>query len=458
MANTELKKRVWGWMAFDWAAQPFYTLGWTFIFAPYFAVVATQYFMGTGLDEATADAQSQALWSWGQTATGLLIAITAPFIGAYADSSGRRIPYVVGFSILFVLSACFMWVLQPDGTGLYLALAMFCVAFIAAEFALIFTNALLPSLGPSDEVGKISGAGLAIGYAGGVVSLVIMLLFFAEGDAGKTFIGLDPILGLDADAREGTRSVGPFTALWFALFMIPFFLWVREDKSQHQKTSVSTALSELRLSFGSIVKRRSLACYLGSSMFYRDALNGLYSFGGVYAALVLDWSITMIGVFGITGALAATLFTYVGGVCDKRFGPKPVIIFCLFALVSVCISLVAMSREMFFGIPLSQGSAVPDIVMYICGAVIGGAGGALQGASRSLMVRHADPERPTEAFGFFALSGKATAFLAPALIGITTTITNSPRLGIAPVVGLFLLGLILLRWVNPKGEVYETST
>ena len=117
-----------------------------------------------------------------------------------------------------------------------MALAMFCVAFIAAEFALIFTNALLPSLGPSDEVGKISGAGLAIGYAGGVVSLVIMLLFFAEGDTGKTFIGLDPILGLDADSREGTRSVGPFTALWFALFMIPFFLWVRESRRQDPRS------------------------------------------------------------------------------------------------------------------------------------------------------------------------------------------------------------------------------
>jgi UMF1 family MFS transporter len=350
-----------------------------------------------------------------------------------------------------------MWVLQPDGTGLYLALATFCVAFIAAEFALIFTNALLPSLGPSDKIGKISGAGLAIGYAGGVASLVIMLLFFAEGDTGKTFIGLDPVLGLDASTREGTRSVGPFTALWFALFMIPFFLWVREDTSQHQKTSVSTALSELRTSFRSILKRRSLTCYLSSSMFYRDALNGLYSFGGIYAALVLDWSITMIGVFGITAALAATFFTYIGGVCDGKFGPKPVIIFCIFALVSVCISLVAMSREMFFGVPLAQGSAIPNIVMYICGAVIGGAGGALQGASRSLMVRHADPVRPTEAFGFYALSGKATAFLAPALIGITTTITNSARFGIAPVVGLFLLGLILLTWVNPKGEVYETS-
>mgnify|MGYP006924399522 FL=1 len=75
------KKRIWGWMAFDWASQPFYTLGLTFIFGPYFAVVAAQYYLGSGLEESAANARAQWIWSAGQTVAGLLIAFSAPFLG-----------------------------------------------------------------------------------------------------------------------------------------------------------------------------------------------------------------------------------------------------------------------------------------------------------------------------------------------------------------------------------------
>lgn len=452
VADVSLKKRVWGWMAFDWATQPFYTLALTFIFGPYFAAVATEYFMGTGLTEDLADAQAQSLWSFGQTAAGLMIAITGPILGAYADSSGRRMPWMFLFSAIYVVAVSMIWVMVPDGSQIYFALAMFCIGFVAAEYALIFTNAMLPSLGPEDEVGKISGAGAALGYAGGVVSLFIMLLLFAENETGKTLIGLSPLFGLDPEAREGTRFVGPFSAIWFVIFMIPFFLWVREDKALQKTTTFSIALGDLKTSLKGVLKRPSLAAYLGSSMFYRDALNALYGFGGVYATLVLNWSITMIGVFGIVGAITASVATYVGGVFDKRLGPKPVITFCIWVLIGVCIVIVGMTRDFILGIPLPEGSAVPDIVMYICGACIGGAGGALYAASRSMMVRHTTRGRPTEAFGLFALSGKATAFLAPALIGVTTYLTSSPRLGISPVIFLFIIGLILLRWVNKDGD------
>ena len=86
--GTVSKKRIWGWMAFDWASQPFYTLGLTFIFGPYFAAVAAEYFMTTGLGEEGAKARAQTIWSGGQTIAGLCIAFTAPFLGAFADNSG----------------------------------------------------------------------------------------------------------------------------------------------------------------------------------------------------------------------------------------------------------------------------------------------------------------------------------------------------------------------------------
>ena len=439
-------------MAFDWATQPFYTLGLTFVFGPYFAAVSLGYYETRIDDPDGARAASQALGFWANTIAGMMIAFTAPLVGAYADSTGRRMPWIWAFSLLYVAMTGALWFTYPDGSTLFMVLIAFNIALIGAEFLLIFVNAILPSLGDKDEVGKISGNGAALGYWGGVLSLFIMLLLLAENDSGKTLAGLDPLFGLDPDAREGTRSVGPFITLWFLLFMIPFFLWVREPRQANRTGGISDAMSDLKQSLKGALGRRSLLNFLVSSMFYRDALNALYSAGGVYATLVLDWSIIMIGVFGIVGAITAAVSAYVGGLFDRRLGPKPVIIFTILILITVCVVIVGMSREMLFGMPLAEGSSLPDIIFYVCGAAIGGAGGALYAASRSMMVRHANPDRPTEAFGLFALSGKATAFLAPALIGIVSYLTNSPRIGVSPIILLFLIGLFLLRWVEPEGD------
>ncbi|HAW46077.1 MAG TPA: MFS transporter, partial [Roseovarius sp.] len=188
------------------------------------------------------------------------------------------------------------------------------------------------------------------------------------------------------------------------------------------------------------------------SMFYRDALNGLYGFGGTYAILVLNWSITSVGIFGIVGAISAALFSWLGGKLDARFGPKPVIVAAIWGLIAVCVTIVGMDRSQIFGVPLAEGSALPDAVFFGCGVLIGGLGGTLQAASRTLMVRHTDPAAPTENFGLYGLSGRATAFLAPALIGLVTTMSGSARIGIAPVIGLFVIGLLLLRWVRSEGD------
>ena len=239
------RKRIWGWWSFDVASQPYYTVLLTFIFGPYFAQTATESFMAAGLVEQAADARAQSLWSVGQTVTGLMIAASAPILGAFADNTGRRLPWVVVFSLFYVLGAFSLWWTLPDGSTLIVMLIAFGIGMIGAEFTTIFTNSYLPELGPRDEIGKISGTGFALGYAGGVLALIIMLLFFAEGAGGTTLIGLDPVFGLDASAREGTRAVGPVVAIWFALFMIPFFLWVRDQPGQRKPGGAKQALTRL---------------------------------------------------------------------------------------------------------------------------------------------------------------------------------------------------------------------
>jgi len=407
--------------------------------------------MGQGLDEQAADARAQGLWSLGQTITGLCIAFCAPVLGAMADNAGRRMPWIVAFSLFFVAGALGLWGLMPDGSFLYGALIAFGIGLIGAEFATIFTNSLLPELAPEAEIGRISGSGFAVGYAGGVLALFIVLLLFAETDGGVTLIGLAPPFGLDAAAREGTRFVGPFIAIWYLLFMIPFFVWVREIPRPRKAGGIGAALSELWATVKGLPRRTSLAAYLGSSMFYRDALNALYGFGGTYAVLVLNWSITQVGVFGIIAAIASAVATWLGGKLDARLGPKPVILAMILVLIGVCTFVLGLTRGSVWGVDLAEGSGLPDVAFFVCGALIGGAGGVLQSASRTLMCRHAIPDKPTEAFGLYALSGKATAFLGPALIGVATAATGDARMGMIPLVLLFLLGLILLVWVRPDG-------
>lgn len=447
--TSSAKKRIWGWYAFDWASQPYNTLLITFIFGPYVTEV-----LGDG-------SAAQAAWGYGVGAAGLVIAVLAPLIGAAADKGGQRIRWILAFSVLYTAGSAGLWLATPDDFNLMLTLCLFALGLIGMEFATIFTNAMLPTLGTRDEIGAISGSGFALGYLGGLIALVLMLFFFAESASGTTLIGIAPVFGLDPEMREGTRFVGPFTALWFVLFMVPFFLWVREPPRPDALplgAAIRSAVPEFKQTLQSLPHRPSLFSFLGASMFYRDALNGFYVFGGIYAAGVLGWTVIDVGIFGIIAVITAAVFAWIGGRADSAFGPKPVIVACVLILTALAAMVISVSREAVFGVAIDAGSRLPDIAFYVIGAGIGAAGGALQSASRSMMCRQAPPDQMTEAFGLYALAGKATAFLAPLLIAVTTDITNSQSAGISPLIALFLIGLFLLVWTKPEGAEDEWTS
>ncbi len=448
-----ISKEIWGWWFFDWASQPYHTLLVTFVFGPFFAFAATQHFLDAGLDTEAAKAQAQAMWSGCLSAIGLAIGLSAPFLGALADANGHRMRWMAVFSLACTIGAAGLWYTAPDGSNLWFAMASFGVGFIAVEFAAIFTNSQLPGLASREKVGEISGSGFAFGYLGGVIALFIALLLFVEQGNGKTIIGLDPVFDLEPASKEGTRAIGPFVAIWFAVFMVPYFMWVRDSPREGAKpVSFSQAILNVGKTIKGLRGRKSLTSYLGASMLYRDALNGIYGFGGVYAGLVLGWDITQIGIFGVIAAISSALLSWLGGRADRRFGPKPVILMSIVALCLVCLTIICMSRQQLFGFALPPESMLPDVIFFACGIVIGGFGGALQAASRTLMVRHTTTETATEAFGLYGLTGRATAFLAPALITLVTIITENARIGLTPVLALFLLSLLLLRWVDAAGD------
>lgn len=438
------KRGVRAWMLADWAGQPFHTLCITFVFAPYFV----EFGLGGG-------DQAQATWGYMTGTAALIVAVLAPILGAMADVSGPRKPWIAGLSALHVLAVAALWLGVPGMDDPTIVLLAFALALITTELAFIFLNAMLPDLGSESEIGRISGSAWAMGYLGGLVSLILVLgLMAGDPESGLTMLGIAPILGLDPAMGEGSRAAGPFSAIWYTVFIIPLFLFTPDVKRKPVAVSARRGLQELARMIGQLPKRPSLMTFLLSSMLYRDALAALYAFAGIYAAGVLGIGIIELGAFGILANVTGALGAWVGGRFDSRLGPKPVVVFCTASLALFSLTLTLTTATSFAGIDLGPDSGVPTLVFFGLGALIGAAGGALQASSRSLMVRQAsDPAVMTQSFGLYGLAGKATAFLGLFLIGFVTDVTSSQRLGVTPVVGLFVLGLVLLIWVRPKGDM-----
>jgi UMF1 family MFS transporter len=435
-----------GWVLFDWATQPFFTLVTTVGYAPYFAAAVA------------ADAvEGQALWGYSKAAAGLVIALASPVLGAIADASGRRKPWIAAFGLLLVLGSLGLWFGKP-GEGVLIVLVAFALASIGAEFATVFNNAMMPTLVPPGRLGRLSGTGWAIGYIGGMVSLVLVLFFLAANpQTGKTLIGLAPAFGLDAAAREGDRITGPLSALWFIVFVLPL-LWFTPDAPSRLplRDAVGVGLHSLKETLRGLPRHRDVTLFLIVNMIAADGLIALFAFGGIYAAGTFGWGTIEIGLFGILLTITGTVGAYLGGRLDDRIGPKPVIFASLLALVLADIAILAINPDY---VPLIGAvtppapddglfAATAERAFLAIGLVIGLAAGPVQAAARTLLVRLAPADRITQFFGLFALTGKVTSFLGPFLVGVVTAALSSQKAGMAVLIGFFLAAAVLLARVR----------
>ncbi len=400
------------WCFYDWANSPFPTVVVTFVFAAYFTTaLAETPEAGTGL--------------WGQAIalSGLAVALLAPILGALADQGGRRKPWIGGFTVLAVLCAAGLWWVEPDPGFALLALVLVGLGNAAFELGQVFYNAMLPEVASARRLGRISGWAWGLGYAGGVVCLVLSLVLGIQPEA--------PIFGLDKDEAEPVRATGPFVALWLAVFALPLFVFVPDAPAsgvpagQALRQGLATLLATLR----GLPRHGQVGRFLLARMIYTDGLNTLFAFGGIYAAGTFGMTFAEILEFGILLNVAAGLGAVGFGWMDDRLGAKPTIMVALIGLlVAGTLILVVDSQAWFIALGCGIGLFI----------------GPAQAASRSLMARPAPAEVRTELFGLYALSGKATAFVGPALVGWVTVWADSQRAGMATIPVFFLVGLILL--------------
>ncbi len=446
------RRALFGWVMFDWAGQPFFTLVLTFVFAPYFASAV-----------AATPAEGQSLWGYATAAAGLIIAVLAPVLGSVADAAGGRKYWIAAFSAPFAVGSMALWLAAPGESAVIpLVLGAFVVATVGIEFAGVFNNAMMPGLVRPEKLGRLSGYGWALGYVGGLVSLVIVLgLLAANPQTDLTLLGMEPLFGLDPALREGDRIAGPFAAVWYLIFVLPLFLWTPDQRRKAPLASaIRSGLGSLLATVAQLRARRSIAMFLLANMIYKDGLAALFAFGGIYAAGQLGWGPIQIGVFGILLTITGAFGAVIGGRLDDLYGPRAVIGGALCVLIICGFGLVSVDRNTIFFVistpPATSGGAMfstpPEQIFLALGGCIGAVSGPLQSASRTLLVRLAPLHEITQYFGLFALSGKITSFFAPFMVALVTAVTASQATGMAVILGFFILGLAILMRVELRAE------
>ncbi len=414
-------RALWSWATFDWANNGFSTVILTFVFSAYFA---------RGVAESPTEGTT--LWGYALSISGLTIALASPVAGAVADRRGRLKPWLGTATAVCVAATALLWFVRPDPADAIMALALIVIGNVAFHLALVFYDSQLAHLVPRERVGRWSGWAWGLGYAGGLSCLGASLLLFVQAET--------PILPLDPETQEHIRIVGPFVALWFAVFALPLFLFVpdRADTGTPIVRAAREGLRQLSDTFREVRRRHAnILRFLIARILYNDGLNTLFAFGGIYMAGTFSMSVAEVLIFGIAINLTAGLGAAIFGWVDDRIGPWRTIMIGLAGLLGFGIPLLLVeSRDWLWVFALPLGLFV----------------GPVQSGSRSLMVRLAPEGMVSETFGFYQASGKITAFMGPAIVGTVTAWTGSQRIGLAPILIFVIAGALILLTVREPGR------
>jgi UMF1 family MFS transporter len=436
------RRGVWGWMLFDWAAQPFFTVVTTFIFGPYF------------VSRMSSDpAAGQAAWGYGIAAAGFVIAILSPVLGSIADQTGPRKPWIGFFAVIQIVALSMLWFAAP-GSPLIVPLLFFSLASVAAEFSIVFNDSMMPRLVSKEEIGKVSNIAWGLGYLGGMIALIFVVTCLAASpDTGKTLLGLDPLFGLDPAKGEDARATGPLSALWYLIFIMPMMLFTPDsDKGKPLDIAVREGIAELWETVREARKRAGIFRFLVARMIYQDGVNALLALGGTFAAVMFGWSITEIGIYGIILNVVAIVGCLIASRADTAFGSKRVVVISLVLLTIATIGIVSTGPGFtLYGLvqlPIADSGGLFGTAAekaYIgYGLLVGLAFGPVQASSRSYLARSVSADEAGRYFGIYALAGRATSFTAPFMVATVTALTGSAPAGMAMIALFLLAGLVIL--------------
>ena len=362
-----------------------------------------------------------AYWQWTAGLCGIIIALTGPFIGAWADKKPKgKINFLQIFTLLCILTTCLFWFAKPNSNYILFTLIIFFISNYCYELGTIFYNSLLKKCSDENNIGKTSGFAFALGYIGSVPILLLTLYFFILPETIP--------FGLDKNNFEHIRFIPLIVALWFFIFSLPMISYFKKKISYEENNDLTPVSKKI---FEIIWKNKftSAGKFLLARMIYSDALIVLIAGGGVYASGVFNFNSSDLLKLAIAGNIVAFVGVLIGGHLNDKFSSKAIILSCIAVLTGTVVygSLIAQTKSEFF-------YNVMVISFFI---------GSIQSASRVMMTKLLNKTDLGKGFGLFSFSGRVTAFAGPLMVG-TLTYLYSQRVGFLSVSFFFVLGFLLM--------------
>lgn len=450
------------------AASPLGYYSWTFGQAardPYYIMVVIYIFFPYFSNAVVGDPiRGQSLIGYLNATAGVVLALTAPFLGAIADKNGRRKPWVAGTVMVMSLGAMLLWWVLPGGAGMGIPAAFVLLLVISIAFAIseVFHNAMLPSVAPVERIGTVSGIAFALGNVGGLSLMLFVLFAFAmPGTNDWSFLPAAPLFGIDQATHEHDRIVGPIAGVWMLLFTLPVLLFTPDGLSSGvpMARAARQGIRDVLETMKHLRHYSNIAIYLGSRMFFIDGMVGVMTFGGVYASGTFHWGSTTLLIFGLFTSASAMFGAWLGGIIDDRVGSLGALKIAIGMSSLVLIVLVSIQPDsVLFVVPVSTAPvwdfpyfrSISEIFYFCTNQVFAMFFVTGLSSSRTLMARIVPPQMATQFFGLFALSGTVTAFLAPLLVATTTSAFQSQRAGFAALALLMIVGFVMLSWVKQE--------
>ncbi|UAL10806.1 MFS transporter [Caulobacter segnis] len=418
------------WALYEWAQQPYWALIATFIFTPYFAAG----FVGDA-------ARGQTLLGYAGAVSGLAIAVLSPLVGASVDARRNPRAWLVGLAFPFVIASAALWLAVPGETGrIPLILGCLVVAGVVTELGGTVMNALLPVVAKPGQVGRLSGSAWALAYVGALLTLFIVLFCFSLPKV--------PMLGLSKALHEPDRIVGPMVALWFLAFAWPLMLIAPRPPESGDKRP----LAQLWETIQGLPSRPHMARFLIGRMLLGDGISSFIAFGGVLAAGLFGWTTTQLGLYAILLSVAAGIGTFIGGRVDQRIGSKATVLVATAVILFGAVGVGLVGRDtIFFLIPVDPArpggalfSSTPERMFLFFSLFVGLTFGPAQSSLRAWMAELAPAGETGRWFGLYALSGKATAFMAPLVIAVGTRLVGDQRIAVVVSAAFMALGALVL--------------
>lgn len=411
------RKEIAGWCLYDAADSAFTTVIITAFYAPFFSKVI----VGDPVRGAY-------LWGWALSGSEIVVAILAPILGAIADFSGSRKKFLMVCAATIIIFTGALYFVRPGMVGL--AMALFIIANVGFAGGNVFIDSFLPGIANESNAGRLSGLKYGIGYLSGLIA-VVLASYFAQGIDTPT-----------PELVDRARLIPVVVAAYYSVMVIPTFLLLR-DRSVPQplppgENYLSVGFRQLRRTFQHIRRYRELVKLLVAFLVYNDGVVTVIGFAAIYAVDTIGFTSDEIMIMFVTLNVVAAAGALSFGRLADRIGQKRTILISLAIwVIAVTLAYLAHSRTTF----------------WIGAALVGIGMGSTQSVTRSLVALFTPPKNASEFYGFLGVAGKAMAFIGPLLFGAITKATGSQRPAIFAIAAFFVVGAILLSFVDEaKGK------